>query len=60
MEDTKTYEIFNVKDLYFKDFITVDMVACDKEREKLSMVFDDFGPCSCPCPSPCACPVQRK
>ena len=58
-----TTTTWDVKDLFFSNFISIDTVGCDKEREKLSgLLFNNTCrcPCSCPCPNPCACPVQRK
>ena len=62
MVNSVTLKKWNVKDLFFKSFIVVDTVGCDKGREKLGglLLSNEFGPCNCPCPNPCGCPVQRK
>lgn len=61
MVDSITLKKWDVKDLFFKSFVVVDTVGCDKEREKLGgLLFSNECDCSCPCPNPCTCPVQRK
>ena len=62
MIGTVALKKWNVKDLIFKTFITVDTVKCDKERENSNIAFFGKGnnPCSCPCPCPCVCLIQRK
>ena len=58
MVNTLSKTKWNIKDLFFKNFIVVDTVGCDKERG-LSFAKGPGG-WSCPCPNPCGCPVQRK
>lgn len=58
MQNTITAKTWDVRDLQFSSFVSIDTIGCDKEREKRGISL--FGPCKCPCPSPCGCPVQRK